>query len=246
MLKVHSVSLWITFHSCCIRTVQIQPARLSCTCVKFMLEWQEYMVLQRIIESETGPQKNELSIAFKGYKCISGLVWSTIAKEVIKICIQKNDLCLAVLILHPFSQQKESHTFTVTRDTLGWLVLLMLAHLCYGTRAASLALITALSFPCKHQPTSPCIPIDWTSQRQRRRQEGWRLLHLFKHRRAKHQNTSHKYPLCTEFTTLKARGLMMLLKTDFSYIQKIGLKEKLFYWEMINQIIGSSEIKQAN
>lgn len=62
--------------------------------------------------------------------------------------------------------------------THGLVVLLMLAHLCSGTRAASLAMITALSFPCKHQPTSPCIPIDYTYHREIRRgnREGMKKL----------------------------------------------------------------------
>lgn len=56
------------------------------------------------------------------------------------------------------------NTQSTHTDTHGLVVLLMLAHLSSGTRAASLALIIALSFPCKHQPTSPCIPTHSTHQ----------------------------------------------------------------------------------
>jgi len=89
---------------------------------------------------------------FEGCDHSAQLVLSTRAKEVIKnLCPRKNDLCLASLIPLPPSYINP-HTRT---DTHGLVVLLMLAHLCSGTSTASLALITALSFSCKHQPTSP-------------------------------------------------------------------------------------------
>lgn len=80
------------------------------------------------------------------------------------------DLCLTSVMTLPFCHTRtktQTHTHTHI-DTHGLMVLLMLAHLL----AASSALITVLSFPCKHQPTSPCIPMDRSTIQRQIKEEG--------------------------------------------------------------------------
>lgn len=170
---------WNKFHNSCIRTMQIGSVfpRVSkpnlCVVSKTYVSRRNNSSSQSIQFGQNWDRPLKKSKQNKKNSKAKHCTLMAVAQPALRTkkraynIVQENDLCLTSLIPLPLSNTHihiKTHTHAVHTDTHG-LVLLMLAHLCSGTRAASLALITALSFPCKDQPTSPCIPMDYTNQR---------------------------------------------------------------------------------
>lgn len=141
-------------------------------------------------------------------------LWSTRAKGV-----KRRLSGLSIPSLH---RKKDIFTCCYT-----WLMLLMLAHLGYDTRAASLTLITVLSFHWKHQPTPTCIPM-YCQRREKRGKRGmvglrwcwvWSLACLLPFK--EHQNTWHQVSLQRthfKFTTVQIKLIFMFI---FNYSQQV-------------------------